>query len=82
LFDIVDKSQSIEFYDFLQVDSNKSEVTDNARRDDEEVNQDVMELKNRENNVQFIDFLSTGSCKHSCKIKWLSNHLYELSLIN
>lgn len=63
------KSQSIEFYDFLQVDSNKSEVTDNARRDDEEVNQDVMELKNKENNVQFIDFLSTGSCQHSCKIK-------------
>lgn len=64
-----DKSQSVEFYDFLRVDSNKSEVTDNARRDDEEVNQDVMELKNKDNNVQFIDFLSTGSCQHSCKIK-------------
>ncbi|KAL2342308.1 hypothetical protein Fmac_003593 [Flemingia macrophylla] len=46
-----DRSQSVEFYDFLQVntDSNKSEVTDNARRDEEEVNQD---------GVPFIDFLS------------------------
>ncbi|GAU28142.1 hypothetical protein TSUD_295810 [Trifolium subterraneum] len=59
-----DKTQSVEFYDFLQVDSNKSEVTDNARKDDEEVNQDVVELQNKEkeNNVPFIDFLSTGSC--------------------
>ncbi|RDX76027.1 Transcription factor MYB52, partial [Mucuna pruriens] len=47
-----DKSQSVEFYDFLQVntDSNKSQVTDNSRRDDEEVNQD--------RGVPFIDFLS------------------------
>ncbi|XP_058773551.1 transcription factor MYB52-like isoform X1 [Vicia villosa] len=57
-----DKTQSIEFYDFLQVDSNKSEVTDNARRDDEEVNQDVVELQNKEKHVPFIDFLSTSSC--------------------
>jgi myb proto-oncogene protein len=66
LFDIVDKTQSVEFYDFLQVDSNKSELTDNARKDDEEVNQDVVELQNKakekENNVPFIDFLSSGSC--------------------
>lgn len=57
---IADRSQSVEFYDFLQVntDSNKSEVTDNARRDDEEVNQDA-----EDNGVPFIDFLSsTGSC--------------------
>ncbi|XP_058773552.1 transcription factor MYB52-like isoform X2 [Vicia villosa] len=43
-------------------DSNKSEVTDNARRDDEEVNQDVVELQNKEKHVPFIDFLSTSSC--------------------
>jgi myb proto-oncogene protein len=60
LFDIVDKNQSVEFYDFLQVDSNKSELTDNAKKDDEEVNQDVVELQNKEkeNNVPFIDFLT------------------------
>ncbi|KAK2367555.1 hypothetical protein P8452_55863 [Trifolium repens] len=59
-----DKNQSVEFYDFLQVDSNKSELTDNAKKDDEEVNQDVVELQNKEkeNNVPFIDFLSSGSC--------------------
>jgi myb proto-oncogene protein len=64
LFDIVDKNQSVEFYDFLQVDSNKSELTDNAKKHDEEVNQDVVELQNKEkeNNVPFIDFLSSGSC--------------------
>ncbi|MCI59385.1 myb transcription factor family protein, partial [Trifolium medium] len=56
------QTQSVEFYDFLQVDSNKSEVTDNARKDDEEVNQDVVKLQNKENNVPFIDFLSTGNC--------------------
>lgn len=57
----IDKTQSIEFYDFLQVDSNKSEVTDNARKDDEEVNQDVVELQNKEKHVPFIDFLSTST---------------------
>lgn len=64
LFDFVDRSQSVEFYDFLQVNtnSNKSEVTDNARRDDEEVNQDAMEQQNKDNGVPFIDFLSTGNC--------------------
>lgn len=63
LFDFVDRSESVEFYDFLQVNtnSNKSEVTDNARRDDEEVNQDAMEQQNN-NGVPFIDFLSTGNC--------------------
>ncbi|KAA3459695.1 transcriptional activator Myb-like [Gossypium australe] len=37
-----DKKEAIEFYDFLQVNTdsnNKSEVTENSRRDDEEVNQ-------------------------------------------
>ncbi|KAK7314714.1 hypothetical protein VNO77_33241 [Canavalia gladiata] len=59
-----ERSQSVEFYDFLQVntDSNKSEVTDNARRDDEEVNQDAVGQQNKDNGVPFIDFLSTGSC--------------------
>ncbi|KAG4939891.1 hypothetical protein AAZX31_16G195100 [Glycine max] len=58
------KSQSVEFYDFLQVntDSNESEVTDNARRDDEEVSQDAVGQKNKDNGVPFIDFLSTGGC--------------------
>ncbi|KAJ1410163.1 SANT/Myb domain [Sesbania bispinosa] len=58
-------TQSVEFYDFLQVntDSNKSEVTDNAKRDDEEVNQDAVgQRRNKDNGVPFIDFLSTGSC--------------------
>lgn len=52
-----DKSQAIEFYDFLQVntDSNKSEVTDNTRRDEEEVDQAEAA------GVPFIDFLSVGS---------------------
>ncbi|GKV05295.1 hypothetical protein SLEP1_g17325 [Rubroshorea leprosula] len=52
-----DKSQGIEFYDFLQVntDSNKSEVTDNTRRDEEEVDQAEAA------GVPFIDFLSVGS---------------------
>ncbi|XP_061364128.1 transcription factor MYB52-like [Gastrolobium bilobum] len=58
-----DRSQSVEFYDFLQVntDSNKSEVTDNyPRRDDEEVNQDTVGTQSRDG-VPFIDFLFVGS---------------------
>ncbi|KAL2344201.1 hypothetical protein Fmac_005486 [Flemingia macrophylla] len=64
-----ERSQSVEFYDFLQVntDSNKSEVTDNARiniRDDEEVSQDAVHVgqKSKDNGLPFIDFLSTGAC--------------------
>ncbi|KAG5007476.1 hypothetical protein GLYMA_09G169300v4 [Glycine max] len=59
-----DNCESVEFYDFLQVntDSNKSEVTDNARRDEEEVSQDAVGMKNKDNGVPFIDFLSTGGC--------------------
>lgn len=55
-----DKKQPIEFYDFLQLntDSSKSEVIDNARRDDEEVNQEAMEHKKK---TKFIDFFSHGS---------------------
>ncbi|XWS48205.1 hypothetical protein CRYUN_Cryun13aG0054100 [Craigia yunnanensis] len=57
-----DKNQPIEFYDFLQVntDSNKSEVTDNTRRDDEEVDQEAMEQQ-RKAGASFIDFLSVGN---------------------
>nr|KYP51102.1 Transcription factor MYB44 [Cajanus cajan] len=62
-----ERSQSVEFYDFLQVntDSNKSEVTDNAKiniRDDEEVSQDAVGHKNKNNSLPFIDFLSTPAC--------------------
>ncbi|KAE9613817.1 hypothetical protein Lal_00016327 [Lupinus albus] len=58
-----DKSQSVEFYDFLRVNtdqSNKSEVTDNTRRDEEEVNQDGVGKENKDG-FPFIDFLSVGS---------------------
>ncbi|XVF12046.1 hypothetical protein REPUB_Repub08aG0081100 [Reevesia pubescens] len=55
-------NQPLEFYDFLQVntDSNKSEVTDNTRRDDEEVDQETMEQQNQAG-ASFFDFLSRGS---------------------
>lgn len=48
-----DKNEPMEFYDFLQVntESNKSEVTENTRRDEEEVNQQEAE-------VPFIHFLA------------------------
>ncbi|KAF7822051.1 Transcription factor MYB52 [Senna tora] len=51
------ESESVEFYDFLQVntESNRSEVTENnGRREDEEVNQD-------DGVPPFIDFLSVGT---------------------
>ncbi|GMJ06662.1 myb domain protein 52, MYB DOMAIN PROTEIN 52 [Hibiscus trionum] len=52
------KRQAIEFYDFLQVntDSNTSDVTDNSRRDDDEVNQ-----QNTKPAPAFFDFLSLGT---------------------
>ncbi|PON45431.1 MYB transcription factor [Parasponia andersonii] len=62
-----EKAQAIEFYDFLQVnaESNGSEVTDNSRKEDEEVNQEAAlmgQYKNKEDaGVPFIDFLSVGS---------------------
>ncbi|XP_028786093.1 transcription factor MYB54 [Neltuma alba] len=67
-----DKSESVEFYDFLQVNTdsnNRSEVTDNARREDEEVNQDsehhniVGGRQNKDDGgdgARFIDFLSVN----------------------
>ncbi|WCJ41276.1 myb domain protein 52 [Euphorbia peplus] len=53
------KKQAIEFYDFLQVntDSSKSEVIDTTKREDEEVNQ--LEHQ-RINGLAFFDFLSVG----------------------
>ncbi|KAE8663943.1 hypothetical protein F3Y22_tig00112857pilonHSYRG00031 [Hibiscus syriacus] len=53
-----EKEQAIEFYDFLKVntDSNTSEVTDNSRRDEEEVNQ-----HHTKPGPAFFDFLSLGS---------------------
>ncbi|KAI4347333.1 hypothetical protein L6164_008151 [Bauhinia variegata] len=59
---IGDRSESVEFYDFLQVntDSNRSEVTDSARRDEEEVNQDGVGQQSKDG-VPFIDFLSFRS---------------------
>ncbi|KAG6741299.1 hypothetical protein POTOM_054532 [Populus tomentosa] len=53
----------LEFYDFLQVetDSSKSEALDNARRDDVEVDQEASELHQRTANFPFIDFLSAGN---------------------
>lgn len=55
--------QPVEFYDFLNVntDSNRSEVIDHARRDDEEVEQEAMDHQNKAAGVPFIDFLSVGS---------------------
>ena len=59
---IAEKKQPVEFYDFLQVntESNGSEVIDNARREDEEVNQEAREQQNKAG-VPFIDFLSGTS---------------------
>ncbi|XP_039046383.1 transcription factor MYB52-like isoform X2 [Hibiscus syriacus] len=56
------KKQAIEFYDFLQVntDSNRSEVTDNSRRDEDEVNQQAMQ-QHTKTGTAFFDFLSRGS---------------------
>ncbi|KAK8569396.1 hypothetical protein V6N13_046455 [Hibiscus sabdariffa] len=52
------KKQALEFYDFLQVntDSNTSEVTDNSRRDGEEVDQ-----QHTKPGPAFFDFLSLGN---------------------
>ncbi|CAK7327929.1 unnamed protein product [Dovyalis caffra] len=57
-----DQNRPIEFYDFLQVntDSNKSEVIDNARRDDEEVDQQEAMEHQSMGGIPFIDFLSAG----------------------
>lgn len=62
-----DRGQSVEFYDFLQVNtdhSNKSEVTDSAKREDEEVNQDAVGKQSKDG-FPFIDFLSVLQAKVS-----------------
>ncbi|KAM1340839.1 hypothetical protein ACFX2H_039171 [Malus domestica] len=59
------KDQPIEFYDFLQVntESNGSEVIDNARKDEEEVDQEGTGQQNISNvaGLPFIDFLSVNN---------------------
>ncbi|KAL5545145.1 hypothetical protein UlMin_008929 [Ulmus minor] len=59
-----EKAQQIEFYDFLQVNvesNGSSEVIDNARKEEEEVNQEAMEQNGKDDGVLFIDFLSVGT---------------------
>ena len=60
---IAGKNQPLEFYDFLQVktESSKSEVIDNARRDDVEVDQEAKELPKSRAGFPFFDFLSAGN---------------------
>ncbi|XP_009355972.2 transcription factor MYB54 [Pyrus x bretschneideri] len=59
------KDQPIEFYDFLQVntESNGSEVIDNVRKDEEEVDQEGTGQQNISNvaGLSFIDFLSVNN---------------------
>ncbi|CAK7322680.1 unnamed protein product [Dovyalis caffra] len=57
------KNQPLEFYDFLQLkaESSKSEVIDNTRRDDVEVDQEAKELHQCKAGFPFIDFLSAGN---------------------
>ncbi|KAK9106605.1 hypothetical protein Syun_022616 [Stephania yunnanensis] len=56
------KSNQIEFYDFLQVntDSNRSEVTNHGKNEEEEVQQESKEPTKEASGMQFIDFLSVG----------------------
>ncbi|KAJ4844438.1 hypothetical protein Tsubulata_041895 [Turnera subulata] len=59
-----DRSQPIEFYDFLQLnaDTSKSEVLDNSRREDEEVDQQEANKEEQSKaGFPFIDFLSVGN---------------------
>ncbi|KAM7479583.1 hypothetical protein LguiA_027796 [Lonicera macranthoides] len=55
------RRQKVEFYDFLQVntESNGSEVIDQSRKEDEEVDQEQQrKASSSSNSVRFIDFLS------------------------
>lgn len=56
-------AKHVEYYDFLQVhaDSNKSEVIDQARKDDEEVEQEAIREQQYKTNIPFIDFFCTRS---------------------
>ncbi|GMH14103.1 hypothetical protein Nepgr_015944 [Nepenthes gracilis] len=49
------ENKPIEYYDFLQVHSNKSEVIDQAKRDEDEVEQGAIK-HNHEASIPFIDF--------------------------
>lgn len=57
-----DKRQKVEFYDFLQVntDSFGSEVIDPTKKDEEKVKQDAMllEHKNKPTTLPLLNFLS------------------------
>ncbi|KAK2990640.1 hypothetical protein RJ640_028829, partial [Escallonia rubra] len=57
-----DRSQPVEYYDFLQVhtDSNGSEVIDQTRRDEDEVEQEAIDEEQirKASLLPFIDFLS------------------------
>ncbi|KAF9625231.1 hypothetical protein IFM89_020817 [Coptis chinensis] len=59
----IDKNDPVEFYDFLQVntDSNRSEVINHARNEEEEVEQETRKQMKDEAGNPFIDFLSIGS---------------------
>lgn len=72
--DIEERSKGVEFYNFLQVNtdhSNKSEVIDHAKKDkqDEEEEEDEEEVeqkaalinRNEAASPPFIDFLSVGA---------------------
>lgn len=60
--EIVGRRQKVEFYDFLQVntESNGSEVIDQSRKEDEEVDQEQQRKASSSSNstIRFIDFLS------------------------
>ncbi|KAJ8755111.1 hypothetical protein K2173_018909 [Erythroxylum novogranatense] len=61
-----DKNRAVEFYDFLQLntDSSKSEVIDTARREEEEVEQKAMG-RSKKAASSFIEFLSVGNISTS-----------------
>ncbi|KAL8457155.1 hypothetical protein ACS0TY_034317 [Phlomoides rotata] len=60
--DIEERSKGVEFYNFLQVntDSNKSEVIDHAQKEEEVDQKAGDEINQRKTAAQFIDFLSLG----------------------
>lgn len=61
--DNTDKAvKPVEFYDFLNVhpETTKSEVIDQARTEDEEVDQAAVNEQKPRNSTPFFDFLSLG----------------------
>lgn len=63
-----ERSKAVEYYDFLQVntDSSKSEVIDQAKKSEQNSNEEVeqMQIAAAEHDPPFIDFLSVGSTDH------------------